>query len=163
MQLGDGRWQVAGQRGNARVGEVAGGHDDGVGGQRAGVGGDQPAAADRGDAPHRHPTSHRCAEGPGVLLEERHDLRARHEPFGIRSAVAVAGQSGLPVGGEQAEGVPPLGAPAVRDRAAVEHDVLEAARGEAVAQREPGLAGADDDGGDVLGHDRFLSTVREER
>ena len=37
----------------------------------------------------------------------------------------------------------------MRDRAPVEDGVREPALGQAVAQGQPGLAGADDDGGDV--------------
>jgi hypothetical protein len=42
-----------------------------------------------------------------------------------------------------------MGRPAFGDAAAIEHDVVETGSGQQVAHRQPGLAGSDDDGGEV--------------
>ena len=74
------------------------------------------------------------------------DLGHRHEAVGIVAVVAEAGQPALPVRREQAQRVPALGPPRVGDLAALEHHVVDRALGEAAAHRQPGVAGADDDG-----------------
>ncbi len=68
----------------------------------------------------------------------------------MRAIVAVAGQTALPVGREEAQRVPALPAPRVRDLTALEHDVIDRAIREKPARRETGVAGADHDGGDAL-------------
>ena len=78
------------------------------------------------------------------------DLGHRHVAVGIRAVVAIAGQPALPVRREQPQRVPALAAPGVRDLAALEHDVIDRALGEAAARREPGVAGADDDRRDAF-------------
>ena len=69
---------------------------------------------------------------------------AGHEPVGIGPGVAMARQPRHPVRREQPERIPALAPPALGDPPALEHDVRDAARREAVAHRQAGLAGADD-------------------
>ena len=85
----------------------------------------------------------------GVALEEVGDLGGGHEAVDVSSGVGPAGQAAHPVRGQQAQGVPAFAAPPLGDPAALEHDVVDAAVGEAAADRQAGLAGADDDGVDV--------------
>ena len=77
------------------------------------------------------------------------DLGHRHEAVGVVAVVAPAGQPGLPVRREQAERVPALGPPRVRHLTALEDHVVDRALGEAATHRQPGVAGPDDDRGDV--------------
>ncbi len=55
----------------------------------------------------------------------------------------VAGQARLPVGCEESQGRPALGAPRVRHLTALEDHVVDRVAGEPPAHGEAGLAGAD--------------------
>ena len=70
--------------------------------------------------------SHRRRDRARVAVDERDDLRHRPEAVGIVAVVAEAGQPALPVGRQQAERIPALGAPRVGDLAALEHDMVDA-------------------------------------
>ena len=86
----------------------------------------------------------------------------RHESVGIRPAVAITGQPALPVRREQAQRIPAFVTPRVRHLAALEHDVLDGAFGEAATDGEPGVTGADDD--DVDGaHPEWSVAARSHR
>jgi hypothetical protein len=73
------------------------------------------------------------------------DLLLHHEAVRIVARVAPARQLALPVGRDEAERVPALRAPAVHEAALLDHQVVDAALLQAVAQRQAGLAAADDD------------------
>ena len=85
----------------------------------------------------------------GVAVEEGDGFG--HVPVAVRvvALIVESGQPALPVGGQQAERIPALGAPRVGHRAALEDDMVDGALGQAAAHGEPRLAGADDDGGDL--------------
>src|SRR6185503_16082254 len=87
-----------------------------------------------------------------VAVDEFDDLGRRHVTVGIGSRITIAGQAGLPVRRQEAERVPALVPPRVRDLAALEHDVLDAVRGERAAHREAGMPGTDDDSVDDASH-----------
>src|SRR5690606_10064267 len=72
----------------------------------------------------------------------------------IGAAVAIARKPALPVRRQQLQRIPPLSSPGVRDLAALEHDVVDRALGEAAAHREARVTGADDDHVDGAGHAR---------
>ena len=84
----------------------------------------------------------------GVPLEVLHQLHGGHEPLLVRTGVLPAGQPGHPPRGEQLQGVPACGAPALGDPAAVQDDVVASGPGEQVAHGQAGVPGADDDGVD---------------
>ena len=88
-----------------------------------------------------------------VTVEERD--RLGHVPVAVRvvALVAEARQAALPVRRQQPERLPALGAPGVGDLAALQHHVVERAIGQAPAHGEPGVPGADHDGGDY--YERF--------
>ena len=67
------------------------------------------------------------------------------KPSGSSTVVGEAREARLPVGGQEAERVPALGLPGVRDLAALEDDVVDAAVGEDAADGEAGVPGPDDD------------------
>ena len=83
---------------------------------------------------------------PGVPIDEVDDLGHGHEPVRIVAAVCEAGQLGLPVRGEQAQGVPALRPPCVGHIPALEDHVVDRAPGEEVANRQAGVPGPDYDG-----------------
>jgi hypothetical protein len=102
--------------------------------------------ADRDAAPDR------CRDQRGVALEELYDLIARRETVGIVARITVAGWFERPVGELEGQRVPPLTPPPLDQATALEKDVLETALTEMVAEGQTGLAAADDDGLDLLGH-----------
>ena len=73
------------------------------------------------------------------------DLVLDHEAVRITALVAPARQLALPVGRDEAERIPALRAPGVHEAALLDHEVVDAAQLQAVAQRQAGLAAADDD------------------
>jgi hypothetical protein len=62
----------------------------------------------------------------------------------------MAGQTALPVGREQAQGIPALVPPRVRDLPAFEDDVVDRPAGQETAGGEAGMTGPDDDCGDAF-------------
>src|SRR5690606_19718042 len=96
----------------------------------------------------------------GEAFHERGHLPDGHVAVGVRAVVAEARQAALPVGGEQAEGVPALAAPGVRHLAAFQHHVVDGPLGEEVARGEARVTGAYDDGGGVaLDDDRAFQAA----
>ncbi len=69
---------------------------------------------------------------------------------GIVALIAVTGQAALPIRRQKAERVPALGLPGVGDFAALEHDMIDGALGQAPAHRQARMAGADYDRRDLL-------------
>ena len=94
--------------------------------------------------------ANRRRETRGEARDELDHLAHGHVAVGIGAVVAMAGQPALPVRREQAQRIPALVPPGIRDLAALEHDVIDRAVGEQPARREAGVAGADDDGGDAF-------------
>jgi hypothetical protein len=62
----------------------------------------------------------------------------------------MARETALPVGREQAQGIPPLAPPRIGDLATLEDDVIDRPGGQETAGSEAGMAGPDDDGGDAF-------------
>ena len=88
----------------------------------------------------------RGIDEPGVAFDERHHLGHCHEAVGIVTVVGEAGHPGLPVGRQQTQGVPALRPPRVGHLAALDHHMIDPARGEAMAHGEAGMPGPDHDG-----------------
>ncbi len=107
---------------------------------------DGKAVSVAGDTVDGGVLEHGCVERSGVPREEVGDLDGRHEAIGVTPGVGVAGQPGHPVRGEQAKRVPAFAVPAFGDPATLDHEVVVVAVGEAAAEREAGLATADDEG-----------------
>ena len=84
----------------------------------------------------------------GVGLEVADDAAAIQVTVGIAQGRS-ARQPVEPVRRQQGQRVPALGAPALSDAPALEHDVPVAGHSEVVAEGQPGLTGPDDDGVDV--------------
>ena len=99
----------------------------------------------------RHHPAHRHAftqRGVHLLPEAGQvvvDLVLLHEAMRVVACIGVAGQLALPVGRDQAEAVPALGAPAVQRSVLLEHHMAGADLLQVVAHRQAGLAAADDD------------------
>ena len=87
---------------------------------------------------HREPT------------DELDYIGARHVAVGLGPVVANAGEPALPVGSQQAQGVPALEPPGVRHLASLEHDVVERPFTEEVAGGEAGVTCAYDNCGETL-------------
>ncbi|MNV68428.1 hypothetical protein D3C71_1612780 [compost metagenome] len=152
MHLRDARRQALGQaRNNGRV-VAAGGHHHLVGGERALAGQDREGLVGRGarHLVHRHAFERRRVHMGDKALEPGVDLFLDHETVGIIARIAPAGQVALPVRGDQTERVPALAAPAVHQPVLFQHQVIDAALLQVVAQRQAGLAAADD-GNAVVG------------
>ena len=94
--------------------------------------------------------AYRRARDRGEARDELDHLAHRHVAVGIRAVVVIAGQTALPVGRQQPQRVPALAPPGVRDLAALEDDVIDRSLGEKPARREAGMAGPDDDRGELL-------------
>ena len=103
--------------------------------------------------------SHRCdvRAGPdrsarnfGEALDELGHFPDGHVAVGIWAIVAMARKAALPVGGEQAQGVPAFAPPGVRHLAALEDDVVDRPVAEEVARGETRVPRADDDRGGAL-------------
>jgi hypothetical protein len=93
---------------------------------------------------------HGCGRRHGVVVEEADHLGRSQVAVRVVAAVGEAREPGHPVGRQQAQGVPPLGAPRVGHLAAFEDDVLDRTRGEDAADGEPAVPGPDDDRGRVV-------------
>ena len=91
---------------------------------------------------------HRRRDRLRIARDEVDDLGQRPVAVGIVALVAEARQPALPVGRQQAQRIPALGAPAVRDFAALEQHVVDRTLGEAAAHGKSRVPRADDDGGD---------------
>jgi hypothetical protein len=132
-----------GRGGDPRLGGVAGREDDvpRLPGSRVGV---DPEAAGRPlDRPHADVLVHARPGERGIAAEVVDELGAAEEARGVamrRPAVEPV----EPVRRQQRQRVPPLGPPALADPAALEDDVPVAGAREVPAERQPGLAGADD-------------------
>jgi hypothetical protein len=133
------------------------GRDDHVGGPvAAAIGGDDEPVAVASHGPDTRVLLDRCGEGAGVVGEMSAELGGRHESVGIPAPVRPGGERVHPVRREQVERVPRVAVPPLADTAALQHHVVTAARGQAAAGGQAGLAGADDDGVDG-GHRWFAS------
>ncbi len=75
------------------------------------------------------------------------DLVSSHEAVRLRAVVRMAGELALPVRRHEAERVPALRAPGVRNAVLFDDHVLDAPTGELMAHRKAGLAAADHDDG----------------
>jgi hypothetical protein len=91
----------------------------------------------------------------GVALEVADDLVPRHEPVRIGPVVGAARQLHGPVRRHETEAVPAI-TPGLADAAPLEDDVLDAAACELAADRQSGLAAADDHDASVF-HPRETS------
>ena len=96
-----------------------------------------------------------------VARDEVDDLRQRPVAVGVVAGVAKARQPALPVGREQAQRVPSLGAPALRDFAALQQHVVDRTLREAAAHRKSRVPRTDNDGGDDV--NRAVSSWRATR
>src|SRR5690606_6313049 len=102
------------------------------------------AVAVRGDARDRDARAHRRGGEPRVRGEVIRHLAGRHEAVGVVARVGMSGQAGLPVGREQPQRLPAVGAPGVAGLASLEHDVVDAVLAEPTAHGEAGVSGPDD-------------------
>ena len=91
----------------------------------------------------------------GESSDELDDVGARHVAVGIGAVVVEVREPALPVGSQQAQGVPALVPPRVRRLAALEHDVVDRPFGEEVAGGEAGVPGAYDDCGEAFDGEPF--------
>ena len=119
---------------------------------------DAVAVAFGADGGHPGLRPHRRGDGFGVAVDERDDFGDRAVAVRIVAGVAEPRQAALPVGGEQPQRVPALRAPGVGHPPPLENDVVDRALGQTPAHGEPGVAGADDDGG--YARDRTGSAAR---
>src|SRR5690606_34747800 len=88
-----------------------------------------------------------------VVLEAAHDLGARHVAIRIGAVILGARHTEIPVRRDERERVPAFIAPGVSGlRRAFEDDMLPPALRQVIAERQPRLPAADDDGFDVLRH-----------
>ena len=86
-------------------------------------------------------SSRRTGHPPG-------DLVAGHVAVGVVAVVRRVGERGRPVRADQPEPVPAVLPAATEGGPPLEHDVIAAGPPQVPAHRQPGLAGADDDGVD---------------
>ena len=145
MHLQDRRIDGSGERRDDRVVVAAGGDHHLVGLERSCAGLQQIAAGlatrqsvDRDAAPDRR------IEAAHVVVEIGDDLVLDHEAIGIVAPIGMAGQGALPVRRDQAETVPALVSPGVAGRVAIQQHMIDIGALEMPAQRQSGLAGADD-------------------
>jgi hypothetical protein len=87
-----------------------------------------------------------------VLLDELHDVGCGKVAVGVVAEVGVTRQPGHPIGGEQPQRVPPLGAPGVRYLTAFQDDVVDGTVGKAATHGQSAVSGTHHDGG-CLQHD----------
>ena len=105
--------------------------------------------------------SHRSRDRFRIARDEVDDLRQRPVAIRIVAVIAKPRQPALPIGGQQPQRVPSLGAPAMGDFAALQQDMIDRALREAAAHRKSRVPRADDDGGD--GANRAVSSWRAGR
>ena len=79
-------------------------------------------------------------------LEIIEDLLLHHEPIRVRPVIGVPGQLALPIGRDEAKGVPSLFAPLVHGGLLFEHDVIEPGAAQPIAGGEASLTASDHDG-----------------
>ena len=103
---------------------------------------------------------HRRRDRLRVACDEVDDLRQRPVTVGVVAGVAESRQPALPVGREQMQRVPSLGAPALPDFAALQHNVVDRTLREAAAHRKSRMPRTDDDGGDDV--NRAVSSWRHQ-
>ena len=115
-------------------------------------------AAHRGDG---GVGSHRGRDRLCVARDEVDDLRQRPVTVGVVAGVAKARQPALPVGREQMQRIPSLGAPALGDFAALQQDVVDRTLREAAAHRKSRVPRTYNDGGDDV--NRAVSSWRHHR
>ena len=127
-------------------------HDDvgrregaGRGGKREG-----PVGSSR-QARHGDALPDRRRDARGKVFDVADDVVLHHEAVGIRARIGKPREAALPVRRDEAEAVPPVGAPAVADPVLLQHDVVEATMFEEMADRQAGLPAADHGDGIVLG------------
>ncbi len=145
-EAGDAARQIRRQLRHGRNVAGAAGQDQGAAMPVAAIGGDAVPTIGLADRRHRRPGLDRRRDGVGVALQEANELRHVHVAVGVAAGIAMAGKPALPVGRQQAQGIPALLAPGIGDLAALDQHVVDRAVGERLAEGEPGLAGADDDG-----------------
>ncbi len=145
-QLVDRRVDPAG--GRRHPGPVLGpGHHHHVAREPGSLAGDHAqAAGGRLDKLDRGVLVHRGCERAGVVLQVGNQLRCRHVAVWVGARVGPGGQSVHPVGSDQPQRLPPGAAPPFGDPPSFHHDMIGALPGQAAADRQPGLAGPDDDG-----------------
>ena len=99
---------------------------------------------------HRRVGPHRSRDCSGISLDELDDFGQRTVAIGIGAAIAEAGEAALPIGREQAQGTPTLGAPRMGNFSPLQHHMIDRAFGKATAHRQAGMPSTDDDcGNDV--------------
>ena len=108
--------------------------------------------------------SHRRRDRFRVAGDEVDDLGQRPIAVRVVAVVAEPRQPALPVGSQQTQQVPSLGAPAMGDFAALQQDMVDRTLREAAAHRKSRVPRADDDGGDGANRRRLLmETTRPQR
>ena len=121
--------EVGGEVREARLARPARGGDHGIATPGPVAGAHVEAGARVAGGSDRDPRPHRRVEGPAVRLQRGHRLGRGHVPVGVGAPVARPGQRGHPVGGEEAQRVPALGAPRVRHLAPFEQHVVDTGPG----------------------------------
>lgn len=120
-----------------------------VGGKIAGTRADVEAAAvllaARSDAQHLGMLAHRGIDHAHKAVEIGNDLVLLHKAMRIVAGIRMPRQRALPVRRDQAERVPALLAPGMRDRLRFEHEMVDARARQVVTHRQSGLTAADDD------------------
>src|SRR5690606_34748987 len=113
---------------------------------------------------------HRGGDCPGIGGDKGAGFRRGHKAVRVGPPIGKARQPGLPVGSEQAQGVPALPVPGIGNPPPLQHQVVDGQGAEAVTHGQPGVASADHhrgyrtvhfrpDGGWVGGH--FTATCTE--
>ena len=159
-ELADGFWNQSMKRRDAWLVARAAGDDHAAAVNRALVRGHQIAAVCASHGRDGRLRANWCTRDAGEAGDELHHFTDRHEAVRIRTLVVKAGQAALRVGGEQAQRIPALAPPRVRDLAALEHEVIDRPVGQKPADGEAGMAGPDDHRGDALDGDRVLTRLR---
>ena len=128
----------------------AGGDDDMAGVPGVGIGDYTEPCASRptrgGDLQNGGMRDDGRLEGGGVPFQMLDQLGRAQVAIGIGPGVAPTRQPGHPVRGEQVQGVPAFGAPALRHPTPIEYDVIASSVGQQPAHGQPGVARAHDDG-----------------
>ena len=88
--------------------------------------------------------SHITCHMPGKALKEAHDCVFVHESLRLFAVVRKVGQTALPVGRDQAEGIPALLIPGVADAVFLEHQRTDAVLLQGVGHRQSSLSSAND-------------------
>ena len=91
--------------------------------------------------------SHRSGDRLRIGRDEVDDLRHRPVAIGIVAVIAKARQPALPIGSEQTQRVPSLGAPGMGDFATLQQDMVDRTLREAAAHGKSRVPRANDDGG----------------